>query len=165
MDGTNTYMPVMPASGMGDMGGAWFPGKNTGVGYHALLQGIFLTQGSNPHLLHCRRTLSCQSHQGSPLPPVLWASCCPTCLATLLYSLPLQALCSPYVHYLPHLPLPHTRSSQLPHICLEFTFLCFLLLSLMTLGYLTILFFLLVFQFLSPLHLSYKLFQLVLQKC
>ena len=28
------------------------PGKNTGVGCHALLQGIFLTQGSNLHLLH-----------------------------------------------------------------------------------------------------------------
>ena len=28
------------------------PGKNNGVGCHALLQGIFLTQGSNPHLLH-----------------------------------------------------------------------------------------------------------------
>ena len=27
------------------------PGKNIGVGCHALLQGIFLTQGSNPHLL------------------------------------------------------------------------------------------------------------------
>ena len=34
-----------------------FPGKNTGVGCHALLQGIFLTQGSNPNLLHCRRVL------------------------------------------------------------------------------------------------------------
>ena len=32
------------------------PGKNTGVGCHALLQGIFLTQGLYPHvhLLHCR---------------------------------------------------------------------------------------------------------------
>ena len=29
-----------------------FPGKNTGVGCRALLQGIFLTQGSNPCLLH-----------------------------------------------------------------------------------------------------------------
>ena len=29
-------------------------GKNTGVGCHALLQGIFPTQGSNPVLLHCR---------------------------------------------------------------------------------------------------------------
>ena len=28
------------------------PGKNTGVGCCALLQGIFLTQGSNPCLLH-----------------------------------------------------------------------------------------------------------------
>ena len=27
------------------------PGKDTGVGYNGLLQGIFLTQGSNPHLL------------------------------------------------------------------------------------------------------------------
>ena len=27
------------------------PGKNTGVGCHVLLQGIFQTQGSNPHLL------------------------------------------------------------------------------------------------------------------
>ena len=27
------------------------PGKNTGVGCHALLQGIVPTQGSNPHLL------------------------------------------------------------------------------------------------------------------
>ena len=29
-----------------------FPGENTGVGCHCLLQGIFLTQGSNPCLLH-----------------------------------------------------------------------------------------------------------------
>ena len=28
-----------------------FPGKKTGVGSHSLLQGIFPTQGSNPHLL------------------------------------------------------------------------------------------------------------------
>ena len=28
------------------------PGKNTGVDCHALLQGIFPTQGLNPHLLH-----------------------------------------------------------------------------------------------------------------
>ena len=28
------------------------PGKNTGVDCHFLLQGIFLIQGLNPHLLH-----------------------------------------------------------------------------------------------------------------
>jgi len=33
------------------------PGKNTGVGCHALLQRIFPTQGSNPGLLHCRQIL------------------------------------------------------------------------------------------------------------
>ena len=35
------------------------PGKNTGAGCHARLQGIFPTQGSNPCLLcllHCRQT-------------------------------------------------------------------------------------------------------------
>ena len=31
------------------------PGKNTGVGCHALLQGISLTQGLNPRLLHLLR--------------------------------------------------------------------------------------------------------------
>ena len=31
-----------------------FPGKNTGVGCHFLLQEIFPTQGLNPGLLHCR---------------------------------------------------------------------------------------------------------------
>ena len=41
--------------------------KNTGVGCHALLQGIFLTQGSNPRLLHCRWILYHLGHQGSPV--------------------------------------------------------------------------------------------------
>ena len=34
-----------------------FPGKNTAVGCHFLLQGIFPTQGSNLHLLHGRQIL------------------------------------------------------------------------------------------------------------
>ena len=41
-------------------------GKNTGVGYHVLLQGIFPTQRSNPSLLNFRRILYHLSHQGSP---------------------------------------------------------------------------------------------------
>ena len=43
-------------------------GKNTGVGWHALLLGIFPTQGSNPRLLcllHCRPILYLLSPQGS----------------------------------------------------------------------------------------------------
>ena len=43
-------------------------GKNTGVGCHALLQGIFSTQGSNPGLLHCRWNLYRLSHQFRQLP-------------------------------------------------------------------------------------------------
>ena len=43
-----------------------FPGKSTGVGCHAILQGIFPNQGSNPGLLHYRWILYHLSHQGSP---------------------------------------------------------------------------------------------------
>ena len=40
------------------------PGKNTGVGCCFLLQGIFPTQGSNPHLLHWQSDPSPLSHLG-----------------------------------------------------------------------------------------------------
>ena len=68
-----------------------FSGKNTGVGCHFLLQGIFLTQRSNLHLLHlllCRQILfhwatweagmpgmKSGTHRGS-LPPRLMVSHC-----------------------------------------------------------------------------------------
>ena len=42
-------------------------GQNTGVGGLSLLQGIFLTQGSNPGLPHCRQSLYQLSHKGSPV--------------------------------------------------------------------------------------------------
>ena len=42
-----------------------YPG-NTHVGSHSLLQGIFLTQGSNPGLLHCRQILYQLRHQRNP---------------------------------------------------------------------------------------------------
>ena len=42
------------------------PGKNTGVGCHALLQRIVPTQGLNPGLPHCRQILYHLSYQGSP---------------------------------------------------------------------------------------------------
>ena len=41
------------------------PGKNTGVGCHALLQGIFPTQGSNPGLPQCRQILYHLSHHNT----------------------------------------------------------------------------------------------------
>ena len=42
------------------------PGKNTGVGCHSLLQGIFPIQGLNYSLLHCRWILCHLSPQRSP---------------------------------------------------------------------------------------------------
>ena len=42
------------------------PCKNTGVGWHALFQSVFPTQGMNPGLRHCRQILYHLSHQGSP---------------------------------------------------------------------------------------------------
>ena len=43
-----------------------FPGKNTGVGCHFLLQGIFPTQGSNSCLLHLLRLQADSSALASP---------------------------------------------------------------------------------------------------
>ena len=59
------------------------PGKNTGVGCHAFLQGIFLTQGSN-------LCLSCFLHgQAGSLPVAppgkLWASVC-VCVCTNIHA-------------------------------------------------------------------------------
>ena len=42
------------------------PGKNSGVGSYSLLQGIFLTQGSNTDLLHCKQFVYHLRYQGSP---------------------------------------------------------------------------------------------------
>ena len=42
------------------------PGKNAGEGCHFLLQRIFLTQGSNPSLLHWQGDPLPLSHQGNP---------------------------------------------------------------------------------------------------
>ena len=56
------------------------PGKNTGVGCHALLQGIFSTQGWNPSFLHCRQIHYHLSYQRSPtsVMNVKVAQSCPT---------------------------------------------------------------------------------------
>ena len=44
-----------------------FPGKNTGVDCHFLLQEIFPSQGSNPGLLHWQADSLSLSHLGSPI--------------------------------------------------------------------------------------------------
>ena len=42
------------------------PGRNTGVGWHGVFQGIFPIQWSNPGFPHCTWILYLVSHQGSP---------------------------------------------------------------------------------------------------
>ena len=44
-----------------------FPGENTGVGCHFLLQGLFPNQGSNTHLLHRQEDSLPLSRLGSPI--------------------------------------------------------------------------------------------------
>ena len=56
----------MDCSSLGSSVHGILPGKDTGVGCHSLLQGIFPTQGSNLSLLYCRQMLYHLSHQGSP---------------------------------------------------------------------------------------------------
>ena len=64
-----TLSDPMDCSPLGSSVHGVSPGKNTRVGCHALLQGIFQSQGSNPGLPHCRWFLYHLSHQGSP--PIL----------------------------------------------------------------------------------------------
>ena len=56
--------------------GPWdYPSKNPGVGWHFLLQMIFPTQGSNPHLLwllHWQADSLPLSHLGSPPISSIW---------------------------------------------------------------------------------------------
>ena len=56
--------------------GHWnFPGKNTGVGCHFLLQGIFWTQGLNLCLLHWQVDSYTTAPPGKPFSPVLILVC------------------------------------------------------------------------------------------
>ena len=52
------------------------PGKNTGVGCHSLLQGIFLVQGLNLVLLHCRQILYFSVTREALLIKNFLAQCC-----------------------------------------------------------------------------------------
>ena len=54
--------------------------KNTGVGCHALIKGIFPTQESNPGLPYCRRILYELSHKGSPIAAEVSMKCLGYCL-------------------------------------------------------------------------------------
>ena len=62
-------------------------GKNTGVGYHCLLQGIFPTQGLNPCLLcllHWQTDSLLLSHLGSPVDSFTKWPICTACKNVLM---------------------------------------------------------------------------------
>ena len=61
-----THCDPMNCSPPGSSAHGDSPGKNSGMGSHALLQGIFPTQGLSPSLQPFRWILYHLSHQGSP---------------------------------------------------------------------------------------------------
>ena len=78
------------------------PGKNTGVGCHALFQGIFPIRGSNLRLGNCRQSLYRLNHQGSP----------PNTLSVQVSYQSCLTLCNPMNCSMPGFPDHH----QLPEI-------------------------------------------------
>ena len=91
-----------------------FPGKNTGVGCHFFLQGIFPTQGLNLDLPHCRQTLYCLSLaakarqvQTQDLNPTGWIS--------LISSPPLFLFLCFVQTSLPQVPHTHSHFSDFVH--------------------------------------------------
>ena len=75
-----------------------FPGKNTGVGCHSLLQGIFLTQGLNLGLLHCvgRFFTVCATREATPNTLHLWWNSSQICILLTAWVFPEDWVPVPY---------------------------------------------------------------------
>ena len=69
-----------------------FPGKNGAVDCHFLFQGIFLTQGLNPHLLHWQRDALPLSQQGSPVLYSRWLLVIYFTYTSMYVSIPLSQI-------------------------------------------------------------------------
>ena len=100
------------------------PGKNTGVGCHFLLQGIFPIQGSNPGFPHCRQMLLPSEPPGSLHLNLIWMyqrfSCSLICNSHSLRVTTVTSLC-PTAQGV-HLPSSPLRSA-LTFLVLRLTFL------------------------------------------
>ena len=91
-----------------------FVGNSTGVDCHFLLQGIFLTQGLNPGLPHCRQTLN---HLSCVWGGSSWESSgVASGVLGLILSCSLMSLHT--------LACFHTSSHTLEHSCTSFHALC-----------------------------------------
>ena len=91
-----------------------FLGKNTGAGSYFLLQGIFLTQGSNPpplsRLLHWQDGFFTIEPPGKPLPPCFSTLPCPFKIPLCLSSYIVIVICS--VDRLIHIIFPLDRGTK-----------------------------------------------------
>ena len=74
-----------------------FPRQEYWSGCHFLLQGIFLTQGLNLHVLHWQVDLLPLSHQNSPINALQFSSVAQSC----------PTLCNPMNRSTPGLPVHH----------------------------------------------------------
>ena len=96
-----------------------FPGKNTGVGSHFLLQGIFPAQGSNPGLLHCRQILYWLSYQGSIAKAHITTS-------ALYVTEPIDGHldCFHFFYYYELYCYEHAHTSLCVYVCFHFSSIC-----------------------------------------
>ena len=83
-----------------------FPGKNTGVGCHFLLQGIFLTHESNPCLLTWQADSLLSEPPGKPHHSHCYCSVTKSCL-TLCNPVDCSTPCFAILHYLPEFSQTH----------------------------------------------------------
>ena len=96
------------------------PGKNTGVGCHALLQGIFLTQGSNPYLLHLLHWQVGSLALALPGKPSLW------CISFLIILPSMHSVTQKLIFHLVYKAtivwVVYICSDKLVYTCLTFYF-------------------------------------------
>ena len=110
------------------------PGKNTGVGCCFLLQSIFLTQESNPGVLHYRQILYWLSYEGSPFQWIFQSKTtlfyCSNCSRFGHWELSQIGSCAPLMcliflfHFVSFLIFWHCKMLQAPPVflCSSFQF-------------------------------------------
>ena len=72
---------------------------------YSLLQGIFLTQGSNLGLLHCRQLLYCLNHQGSLFHNIIY---------NILVFIAIDSSAAPYLSTWHFIRSAHSETEQDP---------------------------------------------------
>ena len=95
------------------------PGKNTGVGCHAVLLEIFPTQRSNPGLLHCRQILYHHISHKHQFKIVIKRSCMEMqfCRHFQIWTPVIRAIIDRFLSYfLVGPPFPPTTGRKLSHI-------------------------------------------------